>query len=52
MLRPKGVYITLGAPLSTLLPAGLSTVLTAKVGDRWMGLLVCWKPSARRTWRP
>jgi NADPH:quinone reductase-like Zn-dependent oxidoreductase len=45
-LRPKGVYITLGGMARPLLEAlALGPVISAAT-DRWMGLLLWWKPFA------
>ena len=45
-LRPKGVYITLGGMALPLLAAlALGPVISAAT-DRWMGLLLWWKPFA------
>jgi NADPH:quinone reductase-like Zn-dependent oxidoreductase len=45
-LRPKGVYITLGGMGRPLLAAlALGPVISAAT-DRWMGLLLWWKPFA------
>lgn len=43
-LRPKGVYVTLGGSSSRIFQALLLGPLISKVGDRWMGLLIWWKP--------
>jgi NADPH:quinone reductase-like Zn-dependent oxidoreductase len=43
-LRPKGVYVTLGGPVSTLFTAGLLGPLISKVGDRYTGMMFWWKP--------
>lgn len=43
-LRPKGVYVTLGGSSSRIFQALLLGPLISKVGDRWMGLLLWWKP--------
>ena len=45
-LRPKGVYITLGGMARPLIEAlALGPVISAAT-DRWMGLLLWWKPFA------
>jgi NADPH:quinone reductase-like Zn-dependent oxidoreductase len=45
-LRPKGVYVTLGGMARPLLAAlALGPVISAAT-DRWMGLLLWWKPFA------
>jgi len=43
-LQPKGVYVTLGGSSSRIFQALLLGPLISKVGDRWMGLLIWWKP--------
>jgi len=43
-LRPKGVYVTLGGSALPILQALLLGPLMSTVGDRWMGLLLWWKP--------
>ncbi|MDQ2964924.1 MAG: NAD(P)-dependent alcohol dehydrogenase [Chloroflexota bacterium] len=43
-LRPKGVYVTLGGPPSTLFVGGLLGPLISRFSDRWAGLLLWWKP--------
>jgi NADPH:quinone reductase-like Zn-dependent oxidoreductase len=45
-LRPKGVYVTLGGMARPLVEAlALGPVISAAT-DRWMGLLLWWKPFA------
>jgi NADPH:quinone reductase-like Zn-dependent oxidoreductase len=43
-LRPTGVYITLGGSTSAIFQALLLGLLISKVDDRWLGLLIWWKP--------
>jgi NADPH:quinone reductase-like Zn-dependent oxidoreductase len=43
-LRPRGVYVTLGGPASTLFVSGLLGMLVSASSDRWAGLLLWWKP--------
>jgi NADPH:quinone reductase-like Zn-dependent oxidoreductase len=43
-LRPNGVYITLGGPLSTIFVAGLLGMLISLAGGKWTGMLLWWKP--------
>jgi NADPH:quinone reductase-like Zn-dependent oxidoreductase len=43
-LHPKGVYVTLGGPLSTLFVAGLLGLLVSRAGDKWTGMMLWWKP--------
>jgi NADPH:quinone reductase-like Zn-dependent oxidoreductase len=43
-LRPKGVYVTLGGPPSTLLVAGLVGSLISLATSKWTGMMFWWKP--------
>ncbi len=43
-LRSKGVYVTLGGPVSTLFVAGLLGMLVSTATDKWTGMLFWWKP--------
>jgi NADPH:quinone reductase-like Zn-dependent oxidoreductase len=43
-LRPTGVYITLGGSTSAIFQALLLGLLISRVDDRWLGLLIWWKP--------
>jgi NADPH:quinone reductase-like Zn-dependent oxidoreductase len=43
-LRPKGVYVTLGGTTSTLISALLVAPLLSRATDKWIGLLLWWKP--------
>jgi len=43
-LRPTGIYITLGGSTSAILQALLLGLLISRVDDRWLGLLIWWKP--------
>jgi NADPH:quinone reductase-like Zn-dependent oxidoreductase len=43
-LRPKGVYVTLGGPPSTLLTGGVLGPLVSIFSDRWTGAMLWWKP--------
>jgi NADPH:quinone reductase-like Zn-dependent oxidoreductase len=43
-LRPKGVYVTLGGTTSTLISALLVAPLISRATDKWIGLLLWWKP--------
>jgi NADPH:quinone reductase-like Zn-dependent oxidoreductase len=43
-LRPRGVYVTLGGTTSTLFGALLVAPVISLATDKWMGLLLWWKP--------
>lgn len=43
-LRPKGVYVTLGGEAGPIFQALLLGPLLSLFSDRWMGLLLWWKP--------
>ncbi len=43
-LRPKGVYVTLGGTAMPLFAALLLGPLVTLATDKWMGLLIWWKP--------
>jgi NADPH:quinone reductase-like Zn-dependent oxidoreductase len=43
-LRPKGVYITLGGNAWPILRALLFGAVISRATDKWMGLLIWWKP--------
>ncbi len=43
-LRPNGVYVTLGGTSWPILAAMLLGLLISKATDKWMGLLLWWKP--------
>ena len=43
-LVPKGVYVTLGGTTSTILSSLLVAPLVSRASNRWMGLLLWWKP--------
>ena len=45
-LRPKGVYVTLGGMARPLIAALLVGPVVSAATDRWMGLLLWWKPFA------
>jgi NADPH:quinone reductase-like Zn-dependent oxidoreductase len=46
VLRPNGVYITLGGQGGPILAAMVLGALISLATDKWMGLLVWWKPFA------
>jgi NADPH:quinone reductase-like Zn-dependent oxidoreductase len=43
-LRPNGVYVTLGGTALPIFAALLVGAVISKATDKWMGLLVWWKP--------
>jgi NADPH:quinone reductase-like Zn-dependent oxidoreductase len=43
-LRPKGVYVTLGGTTASILQSILVALVISRATDRWMGLLLWWKP--------
>jgi NADPH:quinone reductase-like Zn-dependent oxidoreductase len=43
-LRPKGVYVTLGGTARTIFAAMLVGQVITLATDKWMGLLLWWKP--------
>jgi NADPH:quinone reductase-like Zn-dependent oxidoreductase len=43
-LRPKGVYVTLGGTARPIFAALLFGLVISKATDKWMGLLIWWKP--------
>ncbi len=45
-LRPKGVYVTLGGMARPLIAALLVGPVVSAATERWMGLLLWWKPFA------
>jgi NADPH:quinone reductase-like Zn-dependent oxidoreductase len=46
-LRPGGVYVTLGGEAGPILQAMALGPLLSRTGNRWMGLLLWWKPFNR-----
>jgi NADPH:quinone reductase-like Zn-dependent oxidoreductase len=47
VLRPNGVYITLGGTTSSILGGALVGPLTSRFSDKWTGLMLWWKPMHR-----
>jgi NADPH:quinone reductase-like Zn-dependent oxidoreductase len=47
VLRPNGVYITLGGTTSSILGGALVGPLTSRLSDKWTGLMLWWKPMHR-----
>ncbi len=43
-LRPNGVYVTLGGTARPIFAALLLGLVISKATDKWMGLLIWWKP--------
>jgi NADPH:quinone reductase-like Zn-dependent oxidoreductase len=44
VLRPNGVYVTLGGTALPIFAALLLGAVISKATDKWMGLLIWWKP--------
>jgi NADPH:quinone reductase-like Zn-dependent oxidoreductase len=44
VLRPGGVYVTLGGSAASILQSILVALVVSRATDRWMGLLLWWKP--------
>jgi NADPH:quinone reductase-like Zn-dependent oxidoreductase len=47
VLKPKGVYITMGGTTGTIFAALGGSLLISRFGDKWSGLLIWWKPMHR-----
>jgi NADPH:quinone reductase-like Zn-dependent oxidoreductase len=47
VLRPNGVYITLGGTTSSILGGALVGPLSSRFSDKWTGLMLWWKPMHR-----
>jgi NADPH:quinone reductase-like Zn-dependent oxidoreductase len=43
-LRPRGVYVTLGGETGRLFQGLLLGPMLSLLSDRWMGLMIWWKP--------
>jgi NADPH:quinone reductase-like Zn-dependent oxidoreductase len=43
-LRPNGVYVTLGGTSLPIFAALLAGAVISRATDKWMGLLIWWKP--------
>jgi NADPH:quinone reductase-like Zn-dependent oxidoreductase len=43
-LRPNGVYVTLGGTALPILAGLLTGAVVSRATDKWMGLLIWWKP--------
>jgi NADPH:quinone reductase-like Zn-dependent oxidoreductase len=46
VLKPNGVYLTMGGDTSTIF-AALGGALWSRFGDKWTGLMLWWKPMHR-----
>ena len=46
-LKPDGVYITMGGTTGTLLTALGGTLVVSRVGRKWSGLMLWWRPMHR-----
>lgn len=46
-LKPDGVYITMGGTTGTLFTALVGTLVLSRVGSKWSGLMLWWRPMHR-----
>lgn len=46
-LRPNGVYITMGGESGTIFAALGGTLFLSRLGAKWSGLMIWWKPMRR-----
>jgi NADPH:quinone reductase-like Zn-dependent oxidoreductase len=46
-LKPNGVYITMGGTTGTLVTALGGTLVLSRVGSKWSGLVLWWRPMHR-----
>lgn len=46
-LKPRGVYLTMGGDTGTILAAMGGSVLLSRIGRKWSGLMLWWKPMHR-----
>ena len=47
VLRPSGVYITMGGDTGAILAAMGGSLFMSRFGDKWSGLMLWWKPMHR-----
>ena len=47
VLKPNGVYITMGGTTGTILAAIGGSLFLSRFGDKWSGLMLWWKPMHR-----
>src|SRR5687768_607093 len=47
VLKPRGVYITMGGDTGTIFAALGGSLLMSRFGDKWSGLLLWWRPMHR-----
>jgi NADPH:quinone reductase-like Zn-dependent oxidoreductase len=47
VLKPNGVYLTMGGDAGTIFAALGGSLLVSRFGDKWSGLLIWWKPMHR-----
>jgi NADPH:quinone reductase-like Zn-dependent oxidoreductase len=47
VLRPNGVYVTLGGTTGSILGGVVAGPLTSRFSDKWTGLMLWWKPMHR-----
>ena len=46
-LKPNGVYLTMGGDTGTILSALGGNLLISRIGRKWSGLMIWWKPMHR-----
>jgi NADPH:quinone reductase-like Zn-dependent oxidoreductase len=46
-LKPDGVYITMGGTTATLITALGGTLVLSRIGSKWSGLMLWWRPMHR-----
>jgi NADPH:quinone reductase-like Zn-dependent oxidoreductase len=47
VLKPKGVYLTMGGDTGTIFAAMGGSLLMSRFGDKWSGMMLWWKPMHR-----
>jgi len=47
VLKPNGVYLTMGGETGTIFAALGGTLVMSRFGDKWSGLMLWWKPMHR-----
>jgi NADPH:quinone reductase-like Zn-dependent oxidoreductase len=47
ILKPNGVYLTMGGDTGTIFAAIGGSLLISRFGDKWSGLMLWWKPMHR-----
>ncbi|MGQ0608690.1 MAG: NAD(P)-dependent alcohol dehydrogenase [Chloroflexota bacterium] len=46
-LKPNGVYVTMGGDTGTILAAMGGSLFMSRLGDKWSGMMLWWKPMHR-----